>query len=214
MKVLILAANGQIARIVERRILTEPAFNKVNLTLGLRQSQRLADFNKQAHVLEVDLTKAADVELAVAGQDLVFVGVVDHSPQNVITKNVIAAMKKQNVQRIIFTNILGLYNEVGGEFGRWNHEQVLPGLQEAINSDRLLAASGLKYTTLRLPWLNDRDEVKYTITTRKQPYNGVSGSRQSIADVILQIIANPSLFVNESIGIADPDTQGEERPVY
>ncbi|RHW47875.1 oxidoreductase [Bombilactobacillus bombi] len=214
MKLLILAANGQIAQIVEQRLLNEPAFQDIDLTLGLRNKNRLANLQKQATILEVDLTNSQEVEQAVAGQDLVFVGVVDHTSNNVITKNVIAAMKKHQVQRVIFTNILGLYNEVSGEFGRWNHEQVLSGLPAAINSDQLLAESGLQYTTLRLPWLNDRNEVKYTITTKDQPYNGVSGSRQSIADVILQIINNPDLFVNESIGIADPNTQGAKRPVY
>ncbi|MCO6542507.1 MAG: NAD(P)H-binding protein [Lactobacillus sp.] len=214
MKLLILAANGQIAQIVEQRLLNEPAFQDIDLTLGLRNKNRLANLQKQATILEVDLTNSQEVEQAVAGQDLVFVGVVDHTSNNVITKNVIAAMKKHQVQRVIFTNILGLYNEVSGEFGRWNHEQVLSGLPAAINSDQLLAESGLQYTTLRLPWLNDRNEVKYTITTKDQSYNGVSGSRQSIADVILQIINNPDLFVNESIGIADPNTQGAKRPVY
>lgn len=123
-------------------------------------------------------------------------------------------MKKQQVKRVIFANILGLYNEVPGEFGRWNHEQVAAGLKTAINSDKLLADSGLNYTTLRLPWLNDRDEIKYTITTRNEPYMGVSGSRKSIADVIVRIIADPSLYANNSIGIADPDTKNEIRPVY
>lgn len=98
--------------------------------------------------------------------------------------------------------------------GRWNHEYTLSGLATAINSDRLLADSGLQYTTLRLPWLNDRNEIKYTITTRHQPYVGVSGARQSIADAILKIVLKPELYVNDSIGIADPATQGQERPVY
>lgn len=41
MNVLILGANGQIARIVEERILTESAFEDVKLTLGLRNPSRL-----------------------------------------------------------------------------------------------------------------------------------------------------------------------------
>ena len=87
----------------------------------------------------------------------------------------------------------------------------MPRLQAAINSDKLLAKSGLHYTTLRLPWLNDRNEIKYSITT---PYIGVSGSRKSIADAILKIVRNPELYDNDSIGITDPDTQGKDRPVY
>lgn len=214
MNFLILAANGQIARIVEQRILNQPDFADVKLTLGLRSHQRLSKLEPDAHVLEVDLTKLDDVKKAMHNQDMVFVAVVDHTTDNIITKNVITAMKDNNVSRVLFTNILGIYNEVGGEFGRWNHEYTLPGLQTAINSDKLLAESGLQYTTLRLPWLNDRDEIKYTITTRNEPYVGVSGSRMSIADAIIKMIHNPKLYVNDSIGIADPDTQGEDRPVY
>lgn len=214
MNVLILAANGQIAQIVEKRLLTEPDFKDIHLTLGLRRPSRLANLRNSAKLLEVDLTNASEVDQAMEHQDIVLVAVVDHTSDNIITKNVIAAMKKQQVKRVIFANILGLYNEVPGEFGRWNHEKVAAGLKTAINSDKLLADSGLNYTTLRLPWLNDRDEIKYTITTRNEPYMGVSGSRKSIADVIVRIIADPSLYANNSIGIADPDTKNEIRPVY
>ena len=216
MKLLILAANGQIARIVEHRILNESQFANVELTLGLRRAQRLAALadNPRVQLVETDLEDAQSVATAVTGQDMVFVAVVDHDADNAMTKNVIAAMQLAHVKRVIFTNILGLYNEVPGEFGRWNLAQVRAGLNAAQNSDQLLAASGLTYTTLRLPWLNDRDEVKYTVTTRQQAYVGVSGSRQSVADVVLRIVADPQYAANDSIGMADPDTQGAKRPVY
>lgn len=216
MKLLILAANGQIARIVEHRILTEPQFKDVELTLGLRRAERLASLadTPRVKVVETDLENPASVSAAVFGQDLVFVAVVDHDADNSMTKNVIAAMQAHHVDRVVFTNILGIYNEVPGEFGEWNLRQVQSGLDAAINSDRLLADSGLTYTTLRLPWLNNRDEVKYKVTTKHQPYHGVSGSRQSIADVVLKIVADPSYAANDSIGIADPDTQGQTRPVH
>lgn len=215
-KILILAANGQIARIVEQRLLTEPDFQDVTLTLLLRQASRLqalAD-NDRVTLIDGDINDAAAVNAAMVGQDIVFVAVVDHDPQNRLTKNVIAAMQANHVQRVLFTNVLGLYNEVPGEFGRWNLEMIGNGMVPAQRSDALLAASGLAYTTLRLPWLNDRDEINYQLTTKAQPYNGVSGSRQSIADIVLQLIKEPSQYQRESLGIADPDTQGQNRPVY
>lgn len=216
MKLLILAANGQIARIVIDRILKEATFKDVDLTLGLRNSQRLASLqdNDRVQVIETDLEDAQSVSTAIAGQDMVFVAVVDHDVDNAMTNNVIAGMKAHHVERVIFTNILGLYNEVPGEFGAWNRQMVSAGLDAAINSDRLLAASGLMYTTLRLPWLNDRDEVNYSITHRNDAYEGVSGSRQSVADVVLRIVADPDFGANDSLGMADPATQGEVRPVY
>ncbi|KRN61007.1 saccharopine dehydrogenase related protein [Pediococcus inopinatus] len=216
MKLLIAAANGQIARIVEDRILNESTFDDVELTLLLRNSQRLSNLAKdnRVTVVEGSLDNESVLNKAVAGQDMVFVAVVDHTSNNAWTKNVITAMKENGVQRVIFTNILGLYDEVPGEFGRWNKQSVMSGLQAAINSDKLLEESGLDYTTLRLPWLNDRDEVKYVLTHRNDQYNGVSGSRQSIADVVLKIVADPTVGSKDSLGIADPATQGEDRPVY
>ncbi|MBI0121185.1 MULTISPECIES: NAD(P)H-binding protein [Lactobacillus] len=214
MNFLILAANGQIARIVENRILSEDNFQDINLTLGLRTPHRLCLLEPKARMMEVDLNNNQAVNKAMYKQNIVFVNVIDHTKDNIITKNVIKAMKINHVSRVIFANILGIYNEVGGEFGRWNHQFVMPGLKAAINADKLLARSGLHYTTLRLPWLNDHNEIKYSITTHNEPYIGVSGSRKSIADAILKIVRNPALYDNDSIGIADPDTQGKDRPVY
>ena len=213
-KVLILGANGQIARIVAQRVLDEQP--DVALTLFLRNSQRLNAFatNSRVTLVEGDLADYAAIDSAMQGQDLVYVAMVDHTSDNIITNNVVKAMRANGVQRVVESSLLGLYNEVPGEYGRWNYEMVKNGLQAAINADQLLAESGLGYTTLRFPWLNDRDEVKYLITHKNDPYLGVSGSRQSMADVIVKIIADPDYLKNDSVGIADADTQGETRPVY
>ena len=212
--VLILGANGQIARLVEERLLKEQP--DVELTLFLRNSKRLANLANNDHVriIEGDVENEKEVADAMHGQDIVYVAMVDHDHDNQITKNVIEAMKHNNVNRIISSNILGIYNEVPGEFGRWNHEQVKSGLNAAIKSAELLEDSRLDYTIIRIPWLNDRDEIKYTITHKNEEYVGVSGSRKSIADLIVKIIADPSYLSKDSVGLADPDTQGESRPVY
>ncbi|MDC6396291.1 NAD(P)H-binding protein [Lactiplantibacillus pentosus] len=212
--VLILGANGQIARIVEQRLLAEQS--DVHLTLFLRQKSRLANLadNSRVTLIDGNMTDYQAVKAAMHGQDIVYIAAVDHTPDNVITRNVIKASREQGVQRIIESSLLGLYNEVPGEYGRWNYQMVKSGLPAAIHADELLAQSGIAYTTLRFPWLNDRDEIKYQLTHRNEPYVGVFGSRQSMADVIVKIIADPTFLANDSVGIADAATQGETRPVY
>ena len=212
-KVLILGANGQIARIVEERLLNEQT--DVELTLFLRNENRLRNLagNDRVTLIDGDVENANDVNTAVRGQDIVYVAMVDHDSDNNVTKNVISAMKNNGVKRVISSNILGIYNEVPGEFGRWNRAQVSWGLQAAINADKLLKDSGLDYTTIRIPWLNDHDEVKYTVTHEGEEYVGVSGSRQSVADVIVKMVADPTYLAKDSIDLADPDTQGLDRPV-
>ena len=119
MNLLILAANGQIARIVENRILTEPDYKNVNLTLGLRNASRLNELDNSPRVrlMDIDLTNASQVNNAMVNQDMVFSAVVDHDAKNRPTKNIIAAAKASGTKRIISTSLLGLYNEVPGEFG-------------------------------------------------------------------------------------------------
>ncbi|MFH7308716.1 NAD(P)H-binding protein [Weissella paramesenteroides] len=213
--VLIMAANGQISRLVVARLLSEPEFSDVTLTLFVRQAAQVADLQADARVsvFEGSLDNSSDVTAAMAGQNMAFVGVVDHSKDNLHTKNVIAGMKQAGVQRVIYANVLGIYDEVPGEFGTWNRATIGSGLPTAEKSDRLLAESGLDYTTLRIPWLNNR-EVEYVITHKDEPYVGVSGSRNSIADVIVRVIADFGFLKNDSVGIADPETDGETRPVY
>ncbi|KRL97577.1 NAD(P)H-binding protein [Levilactobacillus hammesii] len=216
MKVLILAANSRIAQIVTTRLLSEGRFDNVILTLGVRHHDRLAKLDsKRVHVVEADLRDLTSLNKVLVGQNLVFVATVDYSRNSQVTQNVIAAMQANQVSRVIFSNILGIYDEVPGAFGKWNHEQALvqPYLASGRNSDRLLRDSGLVYTTLRLPWLNDHNEINYQITTKGEPYIGTSVSRRSISDVVLKIIADPDFAANDSIGIGDPDTQGLRRPV-
>lgn len=119
-KVLIMAANGQISRLVEERVLTEPEFSDVELTLFLRDKKRLAalEDNDRVTLIEGSLNNYADVKQAILGQNLVFVGVVDHTSDNHQTKYVIEALKETGVKRGVFTNILGIYDEVLGEFRR------------------------------------------------------------------------------------------------
>ncbi|MFC6169864.1 NAD(P)H-binding protein [Loigolactobacillus jiayinensis] len=190
MNLLVLAANGQIAQLVVQRILTEAPFKHLQLTLVLRDHQRLSELadNPQVTIVEGDITDIAVLKRVMPGQAMVYIAVADQEHDNSITKNVISAMQANGVQRVVATNILGIYNEVTGEFGRWHLRVARNTLKPAIEADKLLAASGLTYTTLRLPWLNDRAEVAYSVTRRAEPFGGVSVSRQSVSDLILKII--------------------------
>lgn len=82
--VLIMAANGQISQIIEQRILTEAQFSDVHLTLFLRKKSRLNQLvnNERVTLIEGSLDSMADIQAAVAGQDIVFVGVVDQTADN------------------------------------------------------------------------------------------------------------------------------------
>jgi nucleoside-diphosphate-sugar epimerase len=205
--VLILAAYGRIARIVESRILSEARFNNVNLTLVLKDSKRLASLsqNPRVKIIEGDIEDFDVVNQAMQGQDLVYVSNVDITHGNSITVNVIQAMLNNNVKRVISSNAIGIYDEVQGEFGRMNRDAIDYVFTEIVNSENLLVNSGLGYTILRLPWLNSNKEINYTVTTRYQKFYGDYVSRQSVADLVLKIIDNPEYGLNDSLALADPN---------
>ncbi|MCY7782749.1 NAD(P)H-binding protein, partial [Bacillus sp. S20C3] len=200
---------GRIARIVEQRLLSDPKFNNINLTLVLRNSKRLVHLSDQprVNIIEGDLEDFDLVNQAMNGQDLVYVSNVDINPDNKITKNVIQAMNNNNVKRVISSNTIGIYDEVPGEFGRMNMNAIQSVLTAVVNSEKLLANSDLDYTVLRLPWLNDNEEINYKVTTKHQQYDGDYVSRQSVADLVLKIIDNPDYGSKDSLALANPNKQ-------
>lgn len=74
----------------------------------MRNPNCLGSLESKAQIMEVDLNNNHAVNKAMYKQDKVFVVVVDHTMDNVITKNVIEAMKDNQVSRVIFANILGI----------------------------------------------------------------------------------------------------------
>lgn len=217
-KVAIIGANGQIARLVEDRILNED--KDVHLTLFLRNASRLDNLkdNSQVTIIDGDANNSEDLRKAIKGQDIVYVAFVDHGAGAELTQNVIKIMDEEGVKRLISSNILGIYDEVPEPFGSYNRDVCFNGKVEPDNamvlSDKYIENSDLDYTVMRLAWLNDRDDTNYTVTKKGQEYVGVSVSRKSCADVVASIIEDSAKYSKESIGFADPATQGSARPVY
>lgn len=216
--VAIIGANGQIARLVEDRLLNED--KDVHLTLFLRNASRLSDLanNDQVTIIDGDANKPEDLRKAIKGQDIVYVSFVDHGAGATVTKDIIKIMDEEGVKRLISSNILGIYDEVPGKFGDYNRDVCFNGKVEQDNpmvlSDEAIENSDLDWTVMRLAWLNDRNDTNYTVTQKGEEYVGVSVSRKSVADVVVSIINDPSKYSDESIGFADPATQGSDKPVY
>ncbi|MFD1428793.1 NAD(P)H-binding protein [Lacticaseibacillus mingshuiensis] len=210
MKLLILGASGQIARIIETRILNEDAFQDVELTLFLRNSDRLASLKNEPRVsiIDGDLADLGAVTAAVQNQDLVLLATVDTDPENEVTRNVIKAMQTQGVARLLAASSIGIDNEEPNRrFHAWNQEELADALPPMRQAGKLLTESGLAVTILRFAWMNNGNEIRYTITNSGALMAGGSGSRKSMADAILKIVADPNLYVGETIGIADPTTK-------
>lgn len=202
--ILILGAGGKVARHVIDRLRGADA---VHLTLYLRKSERLQNYQSaQVQLVECDILDTDRLNAAMAGQDIVYVNI--NGREDELARQVIASMIQTGVKRLIFIAAIGIYDEVPGEFGKWNKEMIGPYIERYRKAADLIEASALDYTILRPTWYTDKDEVEYELTQKGEEVKGTEISRKSVADMIVNLIQHPQLHVRESLGLEKPGTEG------
>jgi uncharacterized protein YbjT (DUF2867 family) len=211
-KVLILGAAGQIARHAIHEFLEQKG---VDLTLYLRRAERLQNLaSDRVKVIEGDVTDTRHLQKVARGHDVVYanLGGDDIEAQ---AKSVVAALEAAGVHRLIWISTLGIYDEVPGAFGKWNHEQLDGGYLEPYTAAaRVIESSKLDYTIVRPAWLTDRDEVDYELTQKGEPFKGTEVSRKSVADFVVKLAQHPRREVRGSVGINKPGTDGDKPSWY
>lgn len=188
-KVLIIGATGSLAQYVIEAV--KPLEN-IELTLFLRNKNRLPKYlSDDCEIVEGDALKYEDVKTAIKNQDLVYIN-LDGDLEN-MSKNIVRAMKEENVKRVIAISSIGIYNN-----------PLRPVLEPYRKLADVIENSGLQYTILRPDWFTNTDEIDYVITTKGTPEIGSAISRKSIADFVSKLINYPNLYINENLGISKP----------
>ncbi|MEC2306421.1 MULTISPECIES: SDR family oxidoreductase [Heyndrickxia] len=208
--VLILGANGRISRLARDLFLKE---TDVKLTLYLRNAHRLKMVNpERERIIEGDVNDLEKLKEAMTGQDVVYSNIGSDIVR--ATKNIVAAMEKTSVKRLIAINALGIYDEVPGKFGEWNKRMCGSNLFEFRKAADIIEASDLDYTIIRGAWFTNKDEVDYEITQKGEPFKGTEISRKSIAAFVVKLAVTPGLEVRHSVGINKPNTDGDKPAFY
>jgi uncharacterized protein YbjT (DUF2867 family) len=203
-KVLVLGASGQIASWAIDMLGDQGA----TLTLFARKKNRITFIPSGATVIEGDAADRAALAEAVRGQDIVYANLAGNIDEQ--AKAIVEVMEAEGVQRLIFVTALGIYQEVPGEFGRWNRDAIgASTLNTYAAASDVIEASQLDYTVLRPAWLSDADEVSYEVTQRNELFKGTTVSRKSVAALVTEIIAHPEKHVRENLGVNKPGTDGD-----
>ncbi|KRN28070.1 NAD-dependent epimerase dehydratase [Lactobacillus selangorensis] len=204
--VLILGANGRIARIVRQCLLEHP--NKVHVTSYLRNAARITPGQNET-VIDGDVMDEHQLSEAMAGQDIVYANLVGNMAR--MASNVLNAMKINSVQRLIWVTGSGLYHEVPNPFGDWVEKTVGHASKEDTReAARLIESSSIKYTIIRAAVMTDADEIDYELTEKGTPFKGKLIPRKSIADFVVSLIKDPSQHVDGSLGIDKPGSTFEQ----
>ena len=110
-RVLILGANGLLARNTTRVLLGDPA---LTLTLYLRRANRLKNpAHERVAIVEGDVLDAAALRRAMQDQDVVYANLAGDMARQASV--IIDAMHATCLKRLIFISSMGIYGEVPGE---------------------------------------------------------------------------------------------------
>ena len=192
-RVLILGANGQLARNTTRVFLRD---TDAKLTLYLRRASRLKNPDpSRATIVEGDVLDAKALAAAMRGQEVVYANLVGDMKRQ--AENIVEAMHETGLKRLIFISSMGIYGEVPGE----KHGSVLDPYRD---SAAVIEASDLEYTVLRPGWFMQQQEVRYEIKQKGEPFKGHDVSLNSLSDLIVKLATTPGLHVRRSLGVSQP----------
>lgn len=192
--VLILGANGSIARVAIELFLKE---TDAQLTLYLRNSRRLKNIaSNRVQVIEGDVLDIKTLTEVMTGQDVVYANLAGNLEQ--MAKTIVEAMNMTGMKRLIWISSMGIYDEVPGQ----KYSNILDPYRD---SAAVIEASDLDYTILRPGWFTNKDEIDYETTQKDEPFRGHDISRKSLADLIVKLAVTPGLEVRQSLGVSKPE---------
>lgn len=191
-KILILGANGQLARHTTRVLLRD---TDAALTLYLRRAHRLNNPDPiHVKIVEGDVLDLPSLTAAVDGQDVVYANLSGAMKQQADT--IVAGMHATGVKRLIFVSSMGIYSEVPGE----RYSSVLDPYRD---SAAVIEASDLDYTILRPGWFTHDEAIDYTVTQKGEPFRGHDVSLSSLADLIVKLALDARMQVRRSLGVSN-----------
>ena len=211
MKITIFGASGATGKNVVEQALAQG--NEV--TAFVRNPEKMDIKNDTLTVTQGDVTNAQDVEKAVATADGVVVA-LGASPDMQVdivmeegTRNIMDAMKKYGVKRIIVQSSYPMSGSPEGvaflkEMGMGDEQiaMVQPVLDDKARQEDALRDSGLAYTIVRPLMLNNEPKTeKYRVGENLVVKVGDAISRADVADFMLKDLTE-NKFVGKTVTLA------------
>ena len=213
MKVLILGAAGQIGKLVTNDLLEQTDYNLVLYGRNVTSRLTVTD-TARVRLVNGDFKDREALTAAMQDVDAIYLNDMNDA-EGVAT--IVTVMKEKKVRRIIVASILGIYNEVPGEFGKWNERMVGAGhIKEAAEHVKLVEIPDFDYTILRLTWLyNKSGNRKYELTQKGEPFKGAQVTREAVSQLIVDILEDASgKYVKKSLGVGEPNTNFDKPSFY
>lgn len=200
-KLLILGANGQIAKLVIPMLAnTDTQLNLTSLHARPEKSIKALDAVNEDALIK-----------ALTDIDIVYANIGAEGRQKSAANSIVNAMHHVGVKRLIWVATIGVHNELPDDKrSLWSNLLGTPDNENTYMGDQSAAVarieqSALDYTIIRPNELID-DNIMQTLnvqTNRDEEIVGGPISRTSVAEFITQIILNPDSYVAESVAISE-----------
>lgn len=211
MKITIFGASGATGKNVVEQALAQG--NEV--TAFVRNPEKMDIKNDKLTVTQGDVTKAQEVENAVAAVDgvVVALGASPDMQADIVmeegTRNIIDAMKKHGVKRIIVQSSYPMSGSPEGvaflkQMGMGDEQiaMVQPVLDDKAKQEEAIRDSGLAYTIVRPLMLNDDPKTgKYRVGENLVIKVGDAISRADVADFMLKDLTE-NKFIGKTVTLA------------
>ena len=196
-RILILGASGTFGKALVEKLSND---KECHLTLASRHASAFYHESERCHVIDCDAMNAEDLKQAMAGCHVVYCAISgDDLP--IIAENMVSAMKKTGVRRIIFMGAVGIYDEIPADM---DYEDNLRNNPDQIPNRRatdVVENSGLDYTILRPGYLRDGDKDDYTLTFKGEQAKGYVSTIPSVVGLAASLINDDTLYLHQSVSI-------------
>lgn len=195
MNVLIFGATGPTGQELVKQALKKGH----KITILARTPGKIALYNDKINIIKGDVLNYDDVEKAMKGQDVVLsaLGVKPPSREKVVgpgMKNIIKAMNKYNVKRLIVQSAFFMDEKVKKNlFVKFLISTFMKGLYEDKSvQNKALKASSLNWTEVRPTMLTNGNKSKYKIDVSPGMFSKIS--RANVADFMLEQISDTAFL--------------------
>ena len=204
MKIIVFGATGGVGQHVVSQGL-EAGFE---VTAFVRTLSKLNTAHKNLRIIQGNAFNQGEVTEAIAGHDAVVSclgsrqGMKKSTELGDMIKNIVAGMKENHVERIIYTASAGVHQELSGISGKLIMEMLKNPLIDHRAAVDCIQANGLNYTIVRPMGLtNEPFTGKYRESTTGVPKNSRSIARADVAHFIMKALKDSS-YEKLSIGIS------------
>ena len=197
-KVIIFGVAGHTGKYITEKM---KAQKDIDLSVFVRNPAKFEGMDMDGvNIIQGDALNAEDVKKAMEGQDILLCSL--EGDVLTMAKNIVSALAKTSVKRIIWITGMGIHHEITGARGIMlnMYAKQRPDYIEAADT---IAASSAVTTLLRCPGIKNGDNIKYFLTKEGEQPAHKDIERAGIAQCMYDLIADDSLGVNESLGITN-----------